>query len=65
MSPNGDTRQLGQVWGGLFGTCHMFWFLEVEDVMGITTKFTTQRARDWQEKLAHPPHPMWQQLRAD
>lgn len=42
MSPDGDTRHLGQVWRGLMGTCHMFWFLEVEDVMGITTKITTQ-----------------------
>lgn len=65
MSPNGDTRHLGQVQGGLFGTCHMFWSLEVEDVMGIITKITTQQAKDRQEKLAHPPHPMQQQQRAD
>jgi len=41
VSPDGDTRHPGQVWGGLFGTCNMFWFLEAEDVMGITAEIAT------------------------
>lgn len=57
VSPDGDTRHPGWVGGGLFGTCNMFWFLEADDVTGITAEITTHRARDRQEKMAHPPRP--------
>lgn len=57
VSPKGDTSHLGHVWGGLFGACNMFWFLEAEDVTGIITEIATHQTRDQQEKLAHPPHP--------
>lgn len=60
VSPTGDTRYPCRVWGASFGTCNMFWFVEVEDVMGITTEISTHQARDRQEKLAHLLHPAWQ-----
>lgn len=64
VSPTGDTRHLGRVRGGSFGTCNMFWFLEAEDVTGdLTAEISTQQARGRQEKLAHPLRPA-QQLRA-
>lgn len=42
-------------------TC--FGFLRAEDVTGIATEIATHRARDRQEKLAHPSRPV-QQRRA-